>query len=314
MDALIQLIEHYGLLVVFLAVLIDQGGVPLPAYPPILVASALAVRDHEPLWPIVLVATVAALLADWLWYLGGRRYGSRLVRWMCRLSLSPDSCVGTTNDIYSRWGEHSLIVAKFIPGFAAIATTVAGQTGTRTLRFLVFDGLGALIWATVAVALGAIFHSALNDVIAQLEAYGSAGLIVVLALVAIFVAWKVWKRQAFLRAIRMARISAHDLHALFERGEAPLVLDVRTAAQREASGWIPGALFVAEPASLDVADRHEVVVYCDCPNEASAARVALLLKAKGYRHVRPLAGGLEAWAALGLPLDRPDGIAGAPWA
>ncbi len=308
MEALIHLIEQYGLLVVFVAVLLDQGGIPVPAYPAIMVASALAAESNGRLWPIALIATTAAVLADSLWFVGGRHHGRRLIRWICRLSLSPESCIGTTRDIYDRWGARSLVVAKFVPGFAAVATTVAGQSGTSAFRFMMYDGLGALIWASVAVFLGALFHDALNDALAELEALGHWGLAALLAAITVFVAYKAWTRQRFIHEIRMARITPQDLHRMMEQGDEPLVLDVRSALRRDASGWIPGAVFAAQVAELDLAPQHEVIVYCDCPNEASAAQLALQLKARGFQHVRPLAGGFEAWAAIGLPVARPDAL------
>ena len=98
METLIHLIENYGLWFVFVAVLLDQGGIPLPAYPPIILTSAMTAEAGGSLWPIILVAALAALLADTLWYAGGRRFGAQLIRLMCRLSLSPDSCVGMQRD------------------------------------------------------------------------------------------------------------------------------------------------------------------------------------------------------------------------
>lgn len=303
MDALIQLIGDYGLWVVFIAVLLDQGGVPVPAYPPVIVTSALAVQSGGSLWPIVLVATVAAVLADAFWYAGGRRFGGTMIRFICRLSLSPDSCVGTTQSTYSRWGAPSLIVAKFIPGFAALATTLAGQTRTGLARFAFYDGIGAALWASVAVAIGAVFHEAVNDVLMQLESLGRIGLLLLLLAIAAFVVHKAWKRQRFIRLIRMARISPDELHRLMGNGNDPLVLDVRPADQRQLSGWIPGAVGVSSIAALDVAAQPEVIIYCDCPNEASAALLARQLKGRGFRHVRPLAGGFEAWNANGFPVE-----------
>lgn len=303
MDFLLHLIGNYGLWVVFVTVLLDQGGLPVPAYPPLIVASALAVQAQQPLWPIVLVAALAALLADGLWYAGGRRFGLHLVRLMCRLSLSPDSCVATTRDNYGRWGAPSLIVAKFIPGFAALATTLAGQARTPLARFALFDGLGAVLWATVAVGIGALFHDAVAEVLARLEALGHVGVLVLLSAIALFVGWKWWKRQRFIRLVNMARISVPELRQLFDDGVEPLVLDVRPQAQREASGWIPGAVLAAHVGELDMAPQHEVIIYCDCPNEASAASLARQLKQRGFQRVRPLAGGFEAWQAHGLPIQ-----------
>jgi rhodanese-related sulfurtransferase len=48
---------------------------------------------------------------------------------------------------------------------------------------------------------------------------------------------------------------------------------------------------------------QEVVVYCACPNEATAFKVALLLRRRGVRRVRPLAGGIDAWVGAGLKTD-----------
>lgn len=304
MDALINLIGHYGLLAVFIAVLVDQGGIPVPAWPLILVASALAVQSGGSLWPILLVAVVAAMLADALWYAGGRRFGGTMIRLICRLSLSPDSCVANTRGIYSRWGPPSLVVAKFIPGVAAVTTTLAGQTRTGLGRFAFYDGIGAALWAGAAIAVGAIFHGAVREVLAQLESFGRSGLILLLGGIVLYVMYKFWRRQRFLRLIRMARISPTELHQLMGNGTAPLVLDVRSAEQRLQSGWIPGAIAVSNVGELDLANQAEVVVYCDCPNEASAALIARQLKNRGFAHVRPLAGGLEAWNAHGLPIAR----------
>lgn len=303
MDVLNELLASYGLLLVFLVVLLDQGGIPVPAWPPLVVASAQAVERDAAIWPILLVATLAALLADMLWYLAGRRHGARMLRLICRVSLSPDSCVASTRAIYARWGAPSLVLAKFIPGFAAVGTTLAGHQRTPLPRFALFDGTGALLWAGVAVLTGAIFHDAVNEALLTLESLGRIGIGLVLLALAVFVARKLWKRRLFLRELRMERISVAELHALMEQPERPLLIDVRSDVERRASGWIPGAVHATRVAELAPRVAHEVVVYCDCPNEASAARIAGQLKQLGFARVRPLAGGLEAWRTHGLPTE-----------
>lgn len=303
MDTLLALIASYGLLVVFVAVFLDQGGLPVPAYPPVIVTAALAVDQGGSVWPILAVATVAAVLADVIWFFGGRRFGVALLRLMCRLSLSPDSCVNMTRDIYTRWGAPSLIGAKFVPGFAAVATTLAGENRTKFASFLFFDALGALLWAGGAVLLGAIFHEAVNEVLLRLEAFGRWGLPVLFGLIAAFVAWKWWQRRRFLKEIEMARISVPELHELIAQGRGPLILDVRSAKQR-AEGWIPGARFVANLAEAELEPHAEVIVYCDCPNEASAALLARQLRERGFGRVRPLAGGFHAWMSEGHDVAR----------
>ena len=299
MDTLIHLIAVYGLLVVFVSVLLDQGGIPVPAYPPIILTAALATDQGKSVWPIIVVAALAAVIADWLWYVGGRRLGAKLLRLMCRLSLSPDSCVLMTRGIYGRWGPPSLIVAKFIPGFAAVATTLAGETGTRPGRFLLYDGIGALLWAGVAVALGSVFHQAVNRVLDRLETLGRMTIPVVLGLIAAFVLWKLWRRSMFQRQLRMARITPAELSALMDGESPPLILDVRPEPERALTGWIPGSVFVQTVSEAPLMPPEEVIVYCDCPNEASAAVLARALNKRGFKRVRPLAGGFAGWQGNG---------------
>ena len=304
MDALLHVIEAYGLWVVFLCVVLDQGGLPLPAYPVMIVTSGLAVDTHTPVWPILLVAVAATVLADLLWYAGGRRFGAALLRLMCRITLSPDSCIGRTRRLYGRWGAPSLIIAKYIPGFAAVATTLAGETHTSLRRFLVYDAIGAALWAGGAIALGAIFHEAVESVLTELERLGHYALIVLCAALALFVAGKWWQRHRFLASIRMARITPGELDILLRTGPPAAVLDVRTPERRAQTGWIPGSIQVRDSAELTLDRDDEIVVYCDCPNDASAAVMARRLKEQGYRRVRPLAGGVDAWRGEGLPIDR----------
>ena len=304
MEALLQVIETYGLWVVFLCVLLDQGGLPFPAYPAIIVTAAIATDLEQPLLPVLLVATLAAILADLLWFSAGRRFGAALLRQMCRLSLSPDSCVGLTRRIYGRWGAPSLIVSKYVPGFAAVATTLAGETGTSVRKFVFYDGIGAALWAGGAVALGVVFHTAVGVLLLELESLGHYALMLLIAGIALFVALKWWQRYRFALQIRMSRISIDELVELIAKDAATIILDVRTSEHRAKQGWIHGAIHVRDIADLDLDPGKEVVVYCDCPNDASAAVVAKKLKDKGFSHVRPLAGGMQAWMAQGRPIDR----------
>jgi membrane protein DedA with SNARE-associated domain/rhodanese-related sulfurtransferase len=303
MDTLLHIIESYGLWVVFVCVLLDQGGLPFPSYAPMIVTAALATDKHESLWPVLLVATVAALIADIAWFAGGRRFGGKLLRLMCKVSLSPDSCVGLTRRIYVRWGAPSLILAKYIPGFAAVSTTLAGESGTSWRRFVIYDGIGAALWASGAVALGAIFHEAVEAVLIQLDQLGQMAVLLLVVAIALFVAVKWWQRRSFMEQIRMSRITTDELASLLDSGSPATILDVRTPERRAASGWIPGSISVRDVAELQVSPGAEVIVYCDCPNDASAAIVAKKLKERGFKRVRPLAGGIEAWQARGRRVD-----------
>jgi membrane protein DedA with SNARE-associated domain len=145
MDFIVALVREYGVGIVFLNVLIEQLGAPIPAYPVLMVTGAIQGDSLSQQLLLIAVAVLAALIADGVWYAMGRRYGRRVLARVCKISLSPDSCVQNTESLYSRWGAKSLLIAKFVPGFASIASALAGAVGTSPTRFVLFDGLGALL-------------------------------------------------------------------------------------------------------------------------------------------------------------------------
>lgn len=310
MEALLQFIEAYGLWVVFVCVLLEQGGLPIPAYPAIIVTASLAVDRGGSLAAILVVAILAAVLADLLWYVCGRRFGAAMLRLMCKISLSPDSCVGTTRRVYGRWGASSLIFAKFVPGLAAVATTLAGESRINLARFIIYDAIGATLWVAGGVALGAIFHDAVDAVLSRLEQLGSYALLLFALVLALFIAVKWRKRRMFLMQIQMDRLTPNDLGALMRERKVLTILDVRSAESRARAGWIPGSIHVADLEGLQLDPMSVVVVYCDCPNDASAAVAAQRLKARGLAMVWPLAGGFDAWKRGGHELHRDESPSG----
>jgi rhodanese-related sulfurtransferase len=229
---------------------------------------------------------------------------------MCRLSLSPDSCVRQTETIYQRWGAPSLVIAKFVPGFAAVATSMAGLMRTRLASFVVFDALGALLWSGVAATLGWLFRDAVSDVIEVFDRAGRWGLVALATMFALYVALKALQRHRLIRTLRMARVSVDELSGMLARQERPLVVDVRSLSSQK-EGRIPGAIGIDSHAfdeSLQAQRLHErmadeVIVYCACPNEASAAIVAKKLMRAGFKRVRPLGGGIEAWLERGYAVE-----------
>jgi membrane protein DedA with SNARE-associated domain/rhodanese-related sulfurtransferase len=301
MAQLSHLIHTYGVLIVFATVLLEQIGLPIPAFPVLIIAGALAV-DGGANWPLYLAASVlACLISDFFWFRAGRYYGKRILRLLCRISLSPDSCVSQTEDNFSRWGAKSLVVAKFIPGFNTIAPPLAGAMGTSTQRFLWLSVAGGLLWSGVGMGLGAWFHDSVDDVIAWFETLGSTALMIVGALLALFVLLKYIERKRNLGAAEMPRITMDELKMLLEAGHDPLIVDARSVTARQLEEGIPGALVYGDAAperlmaTLD-RERH-IVVYCSCPNDVTAAQVAKTFLDKGFHRARPLRGGLEAWNA-----------------
>jgi len=310
MQLLLTLVEQYGLWLVFANVLALQCGLPVPAYPTLIVVGAVSARGDITIAQVMAVSTIASLIADFAWYCAGARHGRRVLRLMCRLSLSPDSCVRQTENIYERWGAPSLVVAKFVPGFAAVATSMAGMVRTPLASFALFDTIGALLWTGVAVALGWLFRDAVNDILAVLSQAGHWGLIALIAALALFIAVKALQRYQLIRSLRMSRVSVDELNELLARSEPPLVVDVRSLSSQQ-RGRIPGAVWIDSRAfdeslrarGLNERVGEDVIVYCDCPNEASAATVAKKLMRVGFKRVRPLGGGIDAWIEKGYGVE-----------
>jgi membrane protein DedA with SNARE-associated domain/rhodanese-related sulfurtransferase len=310
MQLLLTLIEQYGLWLVFANVLALQLGAPVPAYPTLIVVGAVSSRGDFSAAQVVAVAVAGSLVADLAWYWAGTRFGRRVLRLMCRISLSPDSCVRQSEDLFDRWGPASLMFAKFVPGFAAIATSMAGVVRTRLATFAFFDAIGALLWSGLAVALGWVFRDAIDEVLGVLAQAGRWGLVGLASLLALYVTGKAAQRFRLVRSLRMARMGVDELYDMLLNDERPLIVDVRTAASRK-KGRIPGAVWIDSKAfeqslraqALDERTGEEVVVYCDCPNEASAAVVAKKLMRAGFTRVRPLAGGISAWVARGYAVE-----------
>jgi len=307
MSALTGWLEHIGVLAVFALVLVEQVGLPLPTYPVLIVAGAWSARGGPSVANIVAAAIAACLLADLAWYASGRRFGSRVLRAMCRLSLEPDSCVADTEQMFARFGTRVLMIAKFIPGLGAVTTAMSGVVNARVTGFLVYDFIGAALWAGSAVALGSIFHDAVDDVFSELAALGRVGGLLILALLLVFLALKFWRRHQFFQQLRMSRITVQELNRLREGGAQLLLVDARPSASRVRDGVIPGAIAFEILVQDEVQSRRggEAVVYCACPNEATAARIAHKLISMGFHPVRPLVGGIHAWQDAGFAIEWP---------
>jgi len=306
LDTLIRLIAEYGLLVVFVNILVQQLGAPVPGYPILLITGALAARGELNVLALLGTAVAACLIADSTWYAIGARSGRRVLRTLCRISLSPDGCVRQTESIFTRFGAPSLLVAKFIPGFASVATALAGAMRISRGAFLLFDALGAAIWVGVGLALGWLFAPAIREIAGGLAQFGQWGLMFIALVIALFIAAKWWQRHRFNVQLRMARLSVESLSELLDRGERPLIVDVRSKTARD-EGRIPGAILSLGDELGPELTAHPkdalIVVYCACPNDASAVIAARKLLERGFRDVRPLAGGIDAWTAAGLELE-----------
>ncbi len=298
----------YGYLLLFSWVLVEQFGIPLPATPVLLAAGALS-AEGQISFPLALLLGVAgALIADSTWFLVGRRYGHHVLRLLCKMSMEPTICVRRTQDSFGRRRGITLMIAKFVPGLATLAPPVAGENGMSFPQFLFFDGIGATAGVLALLTAGRLFGDALKRDPSLLNWVGRfSGLLLVLGILGFFIA-RLVRRRRFLRELIKARLEPEDLKKQLDAGEPVYIVDLRHPLELLPDPFtLPGALHFS-PDSL--AARHneiprdrDVVLFCTCPSEATAAKTAMTLIKLGIERVRPLRGGYDEWKRLGFPVD-----------
>jgi len=266
-EELTSLLAQHGLALVFANVLLTQGGVPVPAVPILVVAGAFVGQGQIALPLLILVAVVASLIGDTLWYVAGRRYGYRVLRTLCRVAIEPDSCVKQTENIFERWGAPSLMLAKYVPGFSTIAPPLAGALRLALPHFLAYSAVAALLWAGLPIALGMVFEAEVEHALEWLEGMGTGALVVIGAVTVAYIGAKLTQRVLLIRFLRMMRIGAQELRELMSKDPRPVVLDVRSAlARRLDPRRLPGAIAVdiedPQTALVAVPPDRDVVVYC----------------------------------------------------
>lgn len=265
-DALQFLLRH-GYVVLFLSVLAQQIGLPLPSTPFILAAGALVHLGQMSFAPAIMLAVLASLLADLMWYEIGRRRGIKVLHFLCRISLEPDYCVRRTENSFARHGPKTLLVAKLVPGISAVATPLAGINGLPLHRFLFYDAGGALLWIGSFTLLGYLFSNQLERVVTYSARFGSLALVVIAGALVTYIAWKYFQRRRFLRSLRVARITPEELKRKLDDGEDILVVDLRHELDFEAEPTtIPGALRLPaedfEQRGDELPKDRALVLYC----------------------------------------------------
>jgi len=297
----------YGYVLIFGWVLLEQLGLPLPATPILLAAGALSATEHMNFLTALLAGTLACLTADLSWFLFGRRYGHVVLRLLCKFSLESTVCVRRTHDAFGKRGAYTLLFAKFVPGLSIVAPPVAGQTGMSLRRFLVFDAGGSILWSGTLLLIGRLF----GDLIAKdprvLDWMGRFGGALLILGVLGFIASRIYRRQSFLRKFRTARLEPVELKQMLDDGIVVYIVDLRHPLELVPDPFtLPGAHHVSPDAlaqrSKEIPLDRDIVLYCTCPSEATAAKTAMTLHKLGIDRVRPLRGGFDEWKRLGFPL------------
>ena len=306
MNEIFNQLELHGSYLVGFNVLLQQLGLPIPAVPTMMIAGALSAMSRINGLATFVLSVGAALVADLIWFWAGRRYGYPVLRFLCKVSLSPDTCVRETEGIFQKWGFFSVVVAKFVPGFSTVGPPIAGALRMPLGAFTLASLASGCLWVGAAMGVGFVFSRQIEVALGWMSNNAPiAGAAVGLA-VALYVGFKGWQRWRLSRYVDSALITIDELRERMAQDPRPFVVDVGSQMAHQSRPHIPGAALLdldqIANASDFPADR-EIVVYCNCPNEASAKRAVQILLRKGLSRVRPLAGGLDAWVAAGHDVE-----------
>jgi membrane protein DedA with SNARE-associated domain len=248
----IQFLIRHGYLLLFAWLLAEQAALPLPSIPLLLACGALARDGKMDLRLVLIYGLAACLLADNVWFQLGKRRGTRILRFICRIALEPDSCVRQTENAFTKYGMRSLLVAKFIPGLNAVASPLAGRSGASLGHFLLYDSLGTLLWISTVVGAGYIFSDQLETIADYMLRMGSGLGVLIVGLLAGWMLWKWIQRRRFMRKMAISRITPEELREMLGAGEDVLIVDVRGHVADE-SERIPGALLIS---TEELTTRH----------------------------------------------------------
>jgi membrane protein DedA with SNARE-associated domain/rhodanese-related sulfurtransferase len=303
-----HILISYGYFLLFVWVLVEQLGLPLPATPVLLAAGALSAERQISFPEALFFGLVACLISDSTWFFVGKRFGHLVLRLLCKMSLEPTICVRRTQTSFGVRGRVTLLFAKFVPGLASLSSPVAGQSGMPFAEFLFFDFIGATIWVGTLLLSGRIFGDALKRDPSLLDWVGRfSGALLLLGILGFFAA-RVYRRRLVLRRLVSSRLEPLELKRQLDAGEPVYIVDLRHPLELLPDPFtLPGALHVS-PEDLarrvhEIPRDRDIVLYCTCPNEATAATTAMKLHKLGIERIRPLRGGFDEWKRLGYPMD-----------
>ena len=172
--------------------------------------------------------------------------------------------------------------------------------------FAAASAASAGLWVGAAMVVGVVFASQIEFVLAWIQSHLALGGFLLGALIGAYVMLKAIQRWRMTRFLAGAMIDVEELRERLSQHPRPFVIDVGSNLAHHSRPHIPGAVLLDLDAIArmdDFPQDREIVLYCACPNEESARRGAKLLLQKGYRRVRPLVGGIDAWSRAGFPVE-----------
>ncbi|HWZ32140.1 MAG TPA: rhodanese-like domain-containing protein [Bryobacteraceae bacterium] len=308
MNETLQFLERHGYWLLAGAILARQACLPIPANLFLVAAGALAHAGKLSLSGTIGLSVITFLVADLGWYEAGRRFGDRILHFVCGLSGDPTSCVNRATGAFTRHRVRTLLLSKFVVGLDAVSAPLAGAGGVSPILFLVLDASGAALWSSSYLALGYIFSNQLDLVATHVARMGAFVALIIVAGFTVYIVRRLARWKHFVHQFKLARITPEQLNEKLAAGEDILLVDLQGRPKHKTELMaIPGAVRInprrlEQCRDIEIPPSQEIVLYCECPGEFTSARVALALRQRGIEHVRPLAGGLKAWRDHGFPV------------
>lgn len=295
----------------FVVVLAQQLGLPLPSVVFLMVAGALSAHRAMNPMVILVLGVVGCLAGDGVWFWIGRKWGPKAIRVVCRFAADPRRCSRNAQDKFRRYGLPVMCVAKFVPGLDAVMPPLAGAEGVSFTRFLAPDAVGSLLWSACYAGLGYVFSDQLNAAIRWVRDCGTALGMAIVVPILLFAGWRGVVLARVICELRRRRITPPMLARQLESDSKVAVLDLLNFEEETASEslQIPGAV-VVDPSLLRkapqiaVPDDVKIILYCSSGSDAVSARAAVWLKRIGVDKVWVLEGGLKAWREHGFPVSQ----------
>ena len=298
--------------ILFLWVLVEQLGLPVPSIPLLLTAGTLSATHRVNAIPALFAVLGACIVSDSTWFGLGRRYGNGVIRMLCKFSFEATTCVAKTEGYFTRRGAVTLLFAKFVPGLSTVAAPIAGQSGMDYPVFLVYDLSGAIIWSLSFLLAGRFFGDIAKRSTAFFGVLSHFAVALFVLMVVGFFVWRILKQRRFIAQVRELRIEPSEVMAMLDQAnlealDQPYIVDLRHPLDYLPDPRVlPGAIRIG-PAELAAhAERiprdRDIILYCTCPSEETSAKVAMQLHKLGITRVRPLRGGFDGWKQAGYPL------------
>jgi membrane protein DedA with SNARE-associated domain len=188
-----HLVETYGLGLLFVLVMLESAGIPLPGETALIGAALLAARGHFDIVWVIVVAASAAIIGDNGGYWVGRTWGRRLLTRWKRLERFAERVLPPSERFFERHGGKTVFFARFIAILRFTAAWLAGVTRMHWYKFLFWNAAGGILWATGVGLLAYYGGKAAADAFDRYGWIGAAGVLLSAGVVLVFL--HVWRKR-----------------------------------------------------------------------------------------------------------------------